>query len=175
MKKIFSALILILLCSILVQPAFAEEGVEGYIYSTDILAFVNGKPIEGYNIGGRTVIIAEDLGDITKEVIELVEESGFPGMRVFQFGFFGGDTPHKPHNYINNCVAYSGTHDNNTLLGYLWETPIDQKNEIMRYCVCDENQWNEKGCRAIIRTIIIKSLNCSTIILKIDFLSFDKL
>lgn len=106
------------------------------------------------SVSGNKLIIAEDLGDITKEVIELVEESGFPGMRVFQFGFFGGDTPHKPHNYINNCVAYSGTHDNNTLLGYLWETPTDQKNEVMRYCVCDENQWNENGCKAIIRTIM---------------------
>lgn len=100
------------------------------------------------------LIIAEDLGDITKEVVKLVEESGFPGMRVFQFGFLGGENPHKPHNYINNCVAYSGTHDNNTLLGYLWETPTDVKNTVMRYCVCDENRWNEDGCRAIIRTIM---------------------
>ncbi len=105
------------------------------------------------SVAGEKLIIAEDLGDITEDVIRLVEESGFPGMRVFQFGFFGGDTPHKPHNYINNCVAYSGTHDNNTLLGYLWETPTQQKNEIMRYCVCDESRWNEDGCRAIIRTI----------------------
>lgn len=100
------------------------------------------------------LIIAEDLGDITKEVAELVEESGFPGMRVFQFGFLGGESPHKPHNYINNCVAYSGTHDNNTLLGYLWETPTDVKNTVMKYCVCDENRWNEDGCHAIIRTIM---------------------
>lgn len=103
---------------------------------------------------GDKLIIAEDLGDITKEVIELVEESGFPGMRVFQFGFFGGDTPHKPHNYINNSIAYSGTHDNNTLLGYLWETPADTKRDIMKYCVCDPEQWNEKGCDAVIRTIM---------------------
>ncbi len=106
------------------------------------------------SVAGDKLIIAEDLGDITKEVIELVEESGFPGMRVFQFGFFGGDTPHKPHNYINNSVAYSGTHDNNTLLGYLWETPMDIKNDIMRYCVCNPAEWNEKGCDAIIRTIM---------------------
>jgi 4-alpha-glucanotransferase len=109
------------------------------------------------SVSGDKLIIAEDLGDITKEVIELVEESGFPGMRVFQFGFLGGETPHKPHNYINNCVAYSGTHDNNTLLGFLWETPVDQKNEIMRYCSCDESQWNEKGCRAIIKAIMASS------------------
>ncbi|MBO5066427.1 MAG: 4-alpha-glucanotransferase [Clostridia bacterium] len=105
-------------------------------------------------VSGDKLIIAEDLGDITKEVIELVEESGFPGMRVFQFGFLGGETPHKPHNYINNCVAYSGTHDNNTLLGYLWETPADIKRDVMKYCVCNPDEWNEKGCEAIIRTIM---------------------
>ncbi len=105
-------------------------------------------------VSGDKLIIAEDLGDITKEVIELVEESGFPGMRVFQFGFLGGETPHKPHNYINNSIAYSGTHDNNTLLGYLWETPTDIKRDVMKYCVCDPEAWNEKGCEAIIRTIM---------------------
>lgn len=105
------------------------------------------------SVAGDKLIIAEDLGDITKEVVELVEESGFPGMRVFQFGFLGGDTPHKPHNYINNCVAYSGTHDNNTLLGYLWETPTDVKRDVMKYCACDFDRWNEDGCKAIIRTV----------------------
>ena len=106
------------------------------------------------SVAGDKLIIAEDLGDITKEVIELVEESGFPGMRVFQFGFLGGETPHKPHNYVNNSIAYSGTHDNNTLLGYLWETPMDVKHDIMRYCACDPDKWNEDGCFAIIRTIM---------------------
>ena len=106
------------------------------------------------DVAGDKLIIAEDLGDITKEVIELVEESGFPGMRVFQFGFLGGDTPHKPHNYINNCVAYSGTHDNNTLLGFLWETPTDRKRDMMIYCSCEPERWNENGCESIIKTIM---------------------
>ncbi|MBR5442550.1 MAG: 4-alpha-glucanotransferase [Clostridia bacterium] len=106
------------------------------------------------SVAGDKLIIAEDLGDITKEVIELVEESGFPGMRVFQFGFLGGETPHKPHNYVNNSIAYSGTHDNNTLLGYLWETPMDVKHDVMRYCACDPDRWNEDGCFAVIRTIM---------------------
>lgn len=124
----------------------------------------NGKWVKGpgmklinalKSVAGDKLIIAEDLGDITKEVMELVEESGFPGMRVFQFGFLSDcDTPHKPHNYINNCVAYSGTHDNNTLLGYLWETPTEQKREVMKYCSCDFEKWNEQGCRAIIKTIM---------------------
>lgn len=123
----------------------------------------NGKWVKGpgmklinaiRSVAGDKLIIAEDLGDITKEVIELVEESTFPGMRVFQFGFLGGETPHKPHNYINNCVAYSGTHDNNTLLGYLWETPSDVKVDVMNYCSCNPDLWNEKGCEAIIKTIM---------------------
>ncbi len=123
----------------------------------------NGKWVKGpgmklinaiKSVSGDKLIIAEDLGDITKEVYELVEESGFPGMRVFQFGFLGGETPHKPHNYINNSIAYSGTHDNNTLLGYLWETPADIKKDIMNYCSCNPDFWNEQGCGAIIKTIM---------------------
>ncbi len=123
----------------------------------------NGKWVKGpgmklinaiKSVADDKLIIAEDLGDITKEVYELVEESGFPGMRVFQFGFLGGETPHKPHNYINNSIAYSGTHDNNTLLGYLWETPEDIKRDVMNYCSCEFNLWNEKGCGAIIKTIM---------------------
>lgn len=123
----------------------------------------NGKWVKGpgmklinaiKSVAGEKLIIAEDLGDITKEVIELVEESGFPGMRVFQFGFLGGETPHKPHNYVNNSIAYSGTHDNNTLLGYLWETPADIKVDVMNYCSCDPAAWNERGCEAIIKTIL---------------------
>lgn len=124
---------------------------------------VNGKWVKGpgmkliraiKSVSDGKLIIAEDLGDITPEVIKLVEQSGFPGMRVFQFGFLGGDTPHKPHNYTNNCVAYTGTHDNNTLLGYLWETPADIKTDIMKYCACDPARWDENGCEAIIRSVM---------------------
>ena len=66
-------------------------------------------------------IIAEDLGEITKEVLSLMKQFGFPGMRVLLFGF-GGDlktNPHVPANYIPNCIAYSGTHDNNTIIGWV--------------------------------------------------------
>ncbi len=59
MKKFVAFLILI--CALMGVTAFADAGSEGHIYSTDILAFVNGNPINGYNIGGKTVIIAEDL------------------------------------------------------------------------------------------------------------------
>ncbi len=106
-------------------------------------------------VAGDKLIIAEDLGDITEDVVKLVEESGFPGMRVFQFGFLSeGDTPHRPHNYCNNCVAYSGTHDNNTLLGYLWELDLPTKNKVLDYCSMNGSDWDREGCRAVIKTIM---------------------
>ena len=62
---------------------------------------------------------AEDLGVITPDVEELRDGFGFPGMRILQFAF-GGDTDNHdlPHNYIKNCVAYTGTHDNDTTVGW---------------------------------------------------------
>lgn len=106
---------------------------------------------------GNGLIIAEDLGDITEEVVKLVEKSGFPGMRVFQFGFLSdGDSVHKPHNYINNSIAYSGTHDNNTLLGYLWELDDNTRREMLEYCGYTHSDW-EKGYENIVRTIMASS------------------
>ena len=102
------------------------------------------------------LIIAEDLGDITEEVNNLVRESGFPGMRVFQFGFFSNDSTHRPHHYINNCVAYSGTHDNNTLLGYLWELSDEKRKEMLEYCGYTDQDWNN-GYDAMLRTILRSS------------------
>ena len=62
MKNMKKTISLVLILSILLSiPAFAQTGIVGQIYSTDILTYVNGKPIQGYNIGGRTVVIAEDL------------------------------------------------------------------------------------------------------------------
>lgn len=99
------------------------------------------------------MIIAEDLGHITKEVEQLVEESGFPGMRVFQFAFTSNeDNPHLPHNYINNSIAYTGTHDNNTLLGHLWETEENTKRKMLEYCGYTDSNW-EAGYDSILRTI----------------------
>ena len=80
------------------------------------------------------LVIAEDLGEITPDVVKLVEQSGFPGMRVLQFGFLGEDSPHLPHNYPRHCVAYTGTHDNNTLLGYVWELDDATRKRVFDYC-----------------------------------------
>jgi len=68
---------------------------------------------------GELPIIAEDLGVITPDVIALRDEFGFPGMRILQFGF-GSDSKNidLPHNYVPNVVAYTGTHDNDTTVGW---------------------------------------------------------
>jgi len=68
---------------------------------------------------GDMPVLAEDLGTITPDVIALRDELGFPGMRVLQFAF-GGDTrdTHLPHNYVPDTVVYTGTHDNDTVVGW---------------------------------------------------------
>ncbi|CAN5433816.1 4-alpha-glucanotransferase [soil metagenome] len=68
---------------------------------------------------GELAVIAEDLGVITPDVEELRDGFGFPGMRILQFAFGGDADNHDlPHNYVKNCVAYTGTHDNDTTVGW---------------------------------------------------------
>ncbi len=68
---------------------------------------------------GDLNIIAEDLGSVTDKVIQLRDTTGFPGMKVLQFAFDPeGDSIEMPHNHPNNVVAYTGTHDNDTILGW---------------------------------------------------------
>ena len=64
---------------------------------------------------GKLPIIAEDLGELFPSVRELLADSTFPGMKVLQFAFGGGDNEYLPHNHVKNSVVYPGTHDNTTL------------------------------------------------------------
>lgn len=78
-------------------------------------------------------LIAEDLGFITPDVVELRHRLGIPGMRVLQFAWDGNPAnEHKPHNYERNLVAYTGTHDNNTTLGWWREeaTPRSRREAL---------------------------------------------
>lgn len=101
---------------------------------------VNGKWEEGpgmdlWNVVKKELpkvsIIAEDLGDIFDSVKQLLKESGFPGMRVLQFGFNpdSTDNDHLPHRYPRNSVCYTGTHDNSTVMG--WYKAADGKSRAM--------------------------------------------
>lgn len=83
---------------------------------------------------GDVPFIVEDLGLITPDVDALREELGLPGMKVLQFAF--GDGPsnaYLPHNYERHCVAYSGTHDNQTTVGWFQSLSVEDRQAVQRY------------------------------------------
>ncbi|MBQ7759455.1 4-alpha-glucanotransferase [Anaerotignum sp.] len=92
------------------------------------------------NLGWHEVI-AEDLGYVTDSVRQLVRDSGFPGMKVLEFAFDSRDSgsanDYLPHNYTENSVVYTGTHDNETLAG--WFKSITKEEQMLaRKYLCDE-------------------------------------
>lgn len=86
---------------------------------------------------GDIQIIAEDLGYMTDSVRVLVEKSGFPNMKVLEFAFDSreesGPADYLPYNYNKNCVVYTGTHDNETLKGWLGNIQPEEKQNIQKY------------------------------------------
>lgn len=108
---------------------------------------------------GAKNIIAEDLGFMTDSVKEMLERSGFPGMRVFQFAFDARDTgatnDYLPHNYIKNCVAYTGTHDNPTIVSWFFEI-TEKEREMVRGYLCDtftpDSEINKPIIGAVMRS-----------------------
>ena len=80
---------------------------------------------------GHIPLVAEDLGIITREVEELRDEFNLPGMKILQFAFGDGpENPYLPNNYSPNCVVYTGTHDNDTTLGWSEKLRDDEKWKI---------------------------------------------
>ncbi len=87
---------------------------------------------------GRLSIIAEDLGVITPEVEELRDRFEFPGMKILQFAFGGErNSSFLPHNFGRNCVVYTGTHDNETTLGWYRNASRDEQDHVRRYLARD--------------------------------------
>jgi len=82
---------------------------------------------------GDLPLIAEDLGEITPDVFALRDELGLPGMKILQFAFDKPTNPFLPHNYPANCVAYTGTHDNDTTRGWYATAPEVEKDYFRRY------------------------------------------
>lgn len=73
---------------------------------------------------GKLPIIVEDLGFLTPSVIKLLKDSGFPGMKVIQFAFDSREgSDYLPHTYTQHCVVYTGTHDNDTAMGWMKTAP----------------------------------------------------
>ena len=109
---------------------------------------------------GDLPVIAEDLGDVDDDVINLLEKSGFRGMRVLQFGLLGGDNSddmHLPHSFSEGCIAYTGTHDNTTLLDCIFHLPWEERDRALRYIGFD-GDWTVGGPNCDINRVWIRAL-----------------
>jgi 4-alpha-glucanotransferase len=89
---------------------------------------------------GDLPIVAEDLGVITPDVLELRRSVGCPGMKVLQFGFSELDSTHLPHRYTPDTVVYTGTHDNDTSRGWFEHLPPEDRQRALDYLASDGRQ-----------------------------------
>jgi 4-alpha-glucanotransferase len=118
-------------------------------------------------------LIAEDLGEITEDVIRLRDKFGFPGMKVLQFAFGDNmaDSEHIPHNYSRNFFAFTGTHDNNTTRGW-FDQNISEKTRKRLQDYCGQKLKSENVAKAMIRLAYASVAN-SVIIPMQDILNLD--
>lgn len=139
--------------------------------------WVDGPKMDLFNkifdaLGSNAPIIAEDLGVFGDEVVKLLEDTKFPGMKVIQFGFDpNSDSSHLPHNAVPNSINYVGTHDNNTILGWLWEADESERAFALDYCHFKGDNWGEGGycsasCRSIIEAVWQSASNIAIIALQ---------
>jgi 4-alpha-glucanotransferase len=99
---------------------------------------------------GELPLVAEDLGLITPDVEDLRRAFDLPGMRVLQFGFDGSaGNPHLPHNYTRHTVAYSGTHDNDTTLGWYRTLDAATRERVDAYLGCRADDMPQALVRAV--------------------------
>lgn len=105
--------------------------------------WVKGPGIDLFNAlnaeFGDMNIIAEDLGFLTDSVRDLLKATGYPGMKILQFAFGKDniDSEYLPHNYPTNCVVYTGTHDNDSIKGWLTTQKADDRKGIIEYLGID--------------------------------------
>lgn len=123
---------------------------------------------------GRREVIAEDLGYVTDSVRELVRSSGFPGMKVLEFAFDSRDSgcanDYLPHNYGENCVAYTGTHDNETIRGW-FDSISTEEQEMAREYLCDSRTPKKELNWAFISLIMRSSARICIIPMQ-DYLGY---
>ncbi len=95
---------------------------------------------------GEPEIMAEDLGFLTPEVTELIESTGFPGMKVLVFAFDSREnSDYLPHNYIKNSVVYTSNHDTQTVCGYMESAPEDERNFAVEYLLLSSSEGYGRG------------------------------
>lgn len=120
---------------------------------------------------GDAKLIAEDLGVLTKPVVNLIQKTGYPGMKIIEFGLDGpADNQYLPHNYSkSNIIAYIGTHDNETLAGYLKGLKRKQKSFVKEYY----GVKREKDLHKVIVRSLFSCIGDVVIIQMQDMLSLD--
>ena len=124
---------------------------------------------------GHHDVIAEDLGYVTDSVRWLVHETGFPGMKVLEFAFdsrdSGSASDYLPHNYVENSVAYTGTHDNETIVGWL-DSIKEEELEAARDYMCDHHTPKELLYKSFI-SMAMRSNSRTCIIPLQDYMGLD--
>ena len=134
-------------------PADEETAVNG-----TWLPGPGGKLFDAFRnaLGDDLPIIAEDLGIITPEVEKLRDDYGLPGMKILQFAF-GADAsnPYLPHNHVQNCVVYTGTHDNDTTNGWFYAEPPQEhtRSHAMTYLHCGWEAFHTSLNRAALASV----------------------
>lgn len=129
-------------------------------------AWMQGPGIDFFDTMRSTLgdinIVAEDLGELFDSVKELLKESGYPGMKVLEFAFADDDeNDFLPHNFKPNCVVYTGTHDNDTILGWYAQAEGWEKEHCDRYLGLrygDEVNWKfiEAAYKSVADTAIVQ-------------------
>jgi len=118
---------------------------------------------------GDLPIIAEDLGEITPDVTELRDQFKLPGMKILQFAFSNDpDDPFLPHNYVENCVAYTGTHDNDTSLGWYKKATEQEQDLCRRYLARSGNDISWDMVRGVWSSIASLALAPMQDLLSLD-------
>lgn len=120
-------------------------------------------------------VIAEDLGYVTDSVRQLVRDTGFPGMKVLEFAFDSRDSgsanDYLPHNYPENCVAYTGTHDNETIAGW-FDAITKGEQKMARDYLCDQRTPKKLLHKSFI-SLVMRSNAKTCIIPMQDYLGYN--
>ncbi len=152
-------------------PYGAENAMTGH--------WEKGPGIELFNkmkeVLGEREVIAEDLGYVTDSVRRLVLDSGFPGMKVLEFAFDSRDSgsanDYLPHNYTENSVVYTGTHDNETLTGW-FECITEEERKVARDYIFDYHTSDDKIYWNFISLVLMSNSYLSIIPMQ-DYLGYN--
>lgn len=156
------------------------RGFESYYaipYGDPTAEFGHWEPGPGYDlfermeaVMGEREVIAEDLGFLTDEVRELVAKTGYPGMKIIEFAFGNyEDNDYLPHHHKQNTIVYTGTHDNETALGWYNNLSRKDKRFVREYCNCKTS----KGIVEELVRLALFSVSETAIIPIQDYLELD--